>query len=299
MSLPFMENPIVLIAAAVAPVILLCFFIYSRDRHKEPKTLLAKLFGFGLLSTIPVVIVELVVSIFFSTENSKTYVNLFINVFVSVAAVEEGFKWIFTKRVGYDGKEFDEIYDIIVYAVFVSLGFACLENILYVFNYGFSNALLRALTSIPGHTCFAIAMGFYLSKAKIASLNGNKKLYKKNVILSLLVPMLFHTAYDFFAFAGMTFLFYGFHICMVIYCLYNVYKVSKMQVNFSRNVSLGNITNNNGSIQYTAPVNNAVNNNVVNNTPANNNIPALNFCPICGAKYHGGKFCGNCGFRLR
>lgn len=275
----------VLLFAAVLPVIILCFFIYAKDRHKEPKSLLVKLFLFGLLSTIPVVVVESILSIFFNVDSSRRLVTLFINVLVDIAIVEEGFKWFFTKKIGYDGKEFDEIYDIIVYAVFVSLGFASLENILYVMQYGFTNAILRALTSIPGHTCFAIAMGFYLSKAKIANFNRNNKLYKKNIFLSIAVPTLFHTLYDFFAFSGMTILFYSFHICMVIYCLINVNKVSKMQVKFSNNVSQGRIVNNNGAIKY--------------NPVSEPSTSVVNFCPICGDKYRGGKFCGSCGYKLK
>lgn len=280
----------VLVIAAIIPVVILCFYIYIKDNHKESLGLLAKLFFRGMLTVIPIVATEMLAQLFFSTEKAgSNYVLLFINVFISVGIIEEFFKWSVTRKVGYNDREFDEIYDIIVYSVFVSLGFAVVENILYVLQNGMGNAIMRALTSIPGHTCFAISMGAYLAKAKIASLNNNKRLYKKNVFLSLLVPTLLHTTYDFFAFAGIVYGFYGFHILMVIFCFINANKLSKLQVNFSRNVSSGKVINNMGSIEYRPSVSNTS-----NETPS-----TISFCPVCGFKYRGGNYCGACGFKLK
>ena len=211
-----------------------------------------------------------------------------MSTFISVALVEEGFKWFITKLVGYNNKEFDEIYDIIVYAVFASLGFACIENILYVLSNGFGNAILRALISVPGHTCFAVLMGYFFSEAKIASMNQNRSIYGRNIVLSILVPTIAHTLFDSIIFyaASITSLFYVlifflFYICMVILCFKMVNDVSKIQQNITTKIEDGSI-HNNGSGQI-----------VFNST-----VSEIKYCPICGKGVEGCHYCPSCGFHL-
>jgi len=83
-----------------------------------------------------------------------------------------------------------------VYAVFASLGFAAIENIGYVFGNGWGVALLRMFTAVPGHACFGVFMGFFYSKAKYASLSGNKADYSKYNALSMICPIVIHGIYD-------------------------------------------------------------------------------------------------------
>ena len=83
--------------------------------------------------------------------------------FVIVAIAEESSKYFFLKKRTWNNPEFNCQYDGVVYAVFVSLGFALWENINYVLSYGFSTAIVRAITAIPGHACFGVFMGVFLS----------------------------------------------------------------------------------------------------------------------------------------
>ena len=280
----------ILLIAAVLPVIALCYYIYKKDKNGEPHDMLRKLFIFGFLSALPVLIVELFLGSFFDTDHATNFVLIFINTFISVALVEEGFKWLVTKFFGYDHKEFDEIYDIIVYSVFASLGFACIENILYVLQNGLGNAILRALTSIPGHTCFAVIMGYFFSKAKVNHLNGNQSQYTKNMIYSILMPALFHTMYDaiiFYAVAAdvgeFVIYFFAFDIFMVVLCFNIVKKVSTMQQNLTTNVESGTITSTSaGQIEYQPK-----------------EATTMNFCPICGRRVTGYRFCPSCGFKVQ
>ena len=280
----------ILFVAAVLPVVALCYYIYKKDKNGEPHEMLRKLFIFGFLSAIPVLFVELFLGAFFDTDHTTNFVIIFINTFISVALVEEGFKWLVTKNFGYDHKEFDEIYDIIVYSVFASLGFACIENILYVFQNGLGNAIMRALTSIPGHTCFAVIMGHFFSRAKVNHLNGNQSAYTKNMIYSILMPTLFHTAYDaiiFYAVAvedmTMVLFFFAFDIFMVILCFNIVKKISTMQQNLTTNVQSGVIISTpTGQISYQPK-----------------QTTTMNFCPICGRRITGYRFCPSCGFKIQ
>lgn len=277
----------ILLASAIFPIVVLCYYIYLKDINKEPSSLLAKIFILGFFSAIPVVIVEVVLSDFFQSD-SGSFLSIFISTFISVALVEEGFKWFITKLVGYNNKEFDEIYDIIVYAVFASLGFACIENILYVFQNGLGNAILRALISVPGHTCFAVLMGYFFSEAKIASVNQNNGIYRKNICYSILVPTVAHTLFDAIIFYAsyinsllFVLVFFIFYIIMVVCCFKMVNKVSKLQHNISTKLSDGSISNNgNGQIVF------------------NSTISEFNFCPICGNNVEGCHYCPSCGFHL-
>ena len=296
----------ILLVAALFPVAVLCYFIYKKDMHKEPKSLLGKLFGFGCLIVIPILIVELLLGNFFSTSKVYDFFTLFLNTFISIGIVEEGFKWIVVKKVGYDNQEFDEIYDIIVYSVFVSLGFACIENIIYVFHNGIVTAILRALTAVPGHTCFAVIMGYFLSKSKVNDINKNGNGFMRNLLLSLFIPTLIHTFYDailLYASAvhsnNFIYVFYAFIIIMFCICFVIVDRISKVQSNITQNVQSGNIVYNQGVVQMNTS---QINQNYLQHQTqpvANHSVGAINYCPICGTPAHGDNFCGFCGYKLK
>ena len=278
----------ILLLLAVLPVVGLCYYVYDKDINKEPKNLLTKLFIFGVLSVIPILVFELLLDSFFPTEGVTNFVSLFINIFIAVALVEEGFKWLVVKIISYNHNEFDEVYDIIVYSVFASLGFACLENIFYVLGNGFGTAIVRALLSVPGHACFGVMMGYFLSKAKVAELNKNSSLYVTNTFLSILVPVLLHTIYDallfYYATVEQTYiigLFFIFDIAMVVICFITVHIISRIQQNLKTNVAEGTIINNNGVIEL------------------KNKKAEFNYCPVCGNNVANCNYCSKCGFKIK
>ena len=118
-----------LLTLAVLPPILIAFYVYQQDKYdREPKKLIIKSFLFGCVSVIPAIVLELIY-------NDSLFPNLFLYVFFGVAFVEEGVKYFFLRKYLFSKKEFNEPMDGIVYAVMVSLGFATIENIGYVFYY--------------------------------------------------------------------------------------------------------------------------------------------------------------------
>ena len=260
----------ILLASAIFPIVVLCYYIYVKDINKEPSSLLAKIFILGFYSAIPVVIVEIALGIFFQSE-SGSFLSIFISTFISVALVEEGFKWFITKLVGYNNKEFDEIYDIIVYAVFASLGFACVENILYVFGGGINTAIYRAFTTIPVHTCNGVIMGYYMGIAKRK--NGDKGY----LFLSLFMPVLAHTIYDFLLLArDKTLFFWWFvlYIVFVIICVKIVNKVSKMEERVDGKI---------------------IDRSIYNPFFKNNEV---NYCANCGSSCKT-NYCAKCGYKVK
>ncbi len=184
-----------LILAALAPAILLLIIFYKVDRYnKEPLKLLLFLYFMGMVSVIPILIVETILSAlnifrFFNTDLMNLYDALVVAGFT-----EELFKFIFLLLFAFRRKEFDEYLDGIIYCVFVSLGFATIENIFYVIEGSYSVALMRAILSVPAHMLFGITMGYYLSLSKFSLAHINKTKY---MVLALLVPILLHGFYDY------------------------------------------------------------------------------------------------------
>ena len=220
-----------LLILTIFPIFYLCKYISDKDINKEPKKLLRRIFIMSIFSVVPIIFLEIELMKYFPADDaSLDFTNLFINIFISIALVEEGFKYIIAMINCYFNKEFDEFYDGIVYGVYASLGFALVENILYVFNNfdaAYSTAILRAIISIPGHACFGIVIGYFIAKAKFS--NKNKSI---NLILGLLVPAILHTIYDsllFYSSDLCVILFFLFYIIMFIYCFILVKKVSRNQ----------------------------------------------------------------------
>lgn len=183
---------------AVIPSIVLLIFIYKNDRkEKEPMALLMKLFVYGVIVSYPVSFAEEIVSLPIDSLTTKgSFPYAILTAFVVAALCEEVGKFIVMRYLVWKDRNFNCTFDGIAYAVFVSLGFATLENILYVAEGGISTALVRMFVSVPGHMCFGVFMGYFFSKAKVADFSGDKSGYGKNIKRTLIVPIFLHGFYD-------------------------------------------------------------------------------------------------------
>lgn len=210
-----------LLIVAILPIVLLGKYIYSKDKNKEPNSLLIKLFISGIFSCLLTLIVTTVFAILFPFINkdptTMNFIEFSLYVFIFIALIEECLKWVMTYLIGYKSKEFDEVYDIIVYATFTALGFATFENLLYVFGTGsLGVGIFRGILAIPGHVCDGIAMGYYLSFARYYELAGNKKEARKNKIKSILIPTILHGIYDYCCLTGTTLIM----ICFLVFIIF-------------------------------------------------------------------------------
>ncbi|MGM9878224.1 MAG: PrsW family intramembrane metalloprotease [Bacilli bacterium] len=188
---------------AIFPIYLIGLYIYNKDKEKEPISFLFKLLFAGLLSAITVIFFSTLIYLFgleMDTTNMNTN-DILIYCFLHVASVEEGSKLLYLYLFAYKSKYYDYTFDMIVYGVFVSLGFALFENIIYVFDYGMKVGLQRAGTAIIIHACCGVLMGLFLGKAKVKELNNDQVSYAYK-IFSFLIPMCIHGMYDFCAFTG-------------------------------------------------------------------------------------------------
>jgi len=188
-------NALGLFALALAPGAAIVLYIYLKDRHeREPLGLLMISFLYGGLSTILTFFISWPVNAFFLTKEDDV-IHLFYSAFFKVALIEEFSKFFFVRFILFHNKNFNEPFDGIVYAVMVGMGFATLENVVYVYRYGLATGILRMFTAVPAHATFAIIMGFFLGKAKFTH---RKVLYFS--VVSLLAAAIFHGSYDYFLF---------------------------------------------------------------------------------------------------
>ena len=107
-------------------------------------------------------------------------------------------------------------FDGIVYAVFTSLGFAAMENIMYVFGFGFSVVLSRALLSIPAHMAFSVVFGVFYGRARLYANRGRKGMSFLNILIGYLTAVFFHGFYDSCAMIGSTFSMILFALFMIV-----------------------------------------------------------------------------------
>ena len=198
---PYFAPVAVLIAAAVIPAIVLLYYVYRADRvEKEPPALLGRLVLMGILSTSAAKLLEYVgITVLNLAFRSESLLYLALLYFGVVGFAEEVSKYALLKRVTWNTPSFDCRFDGVVYAVFVSLGFALWENIGYVMANGFGTALIRALTAVPGHACFGVFMGCWYAQARYLENRGDADGSKSKRVMSVVVPALLHGAYDFLA----------------------------------------------------------------------------------------------------
>lgn len=184
-----------LFALALAPGAAIVIYIYLKDKHeREPLGLLLISFLYGSLSTILTLFISWPISALLLLKEDNA-IHQFFNAFFKVALIEEFSKFFFVRFVLFHNKNFNEPFDGIVYAVMVSMGFATLENVVYVYQYGMATGIIRMFTAVPAHATFAILMGFFLGKAKFT----NRKVFLYS-FLALMSAAIFHGSYDYFLF---------------------------------------------------------------------------------------------------
>ena len=184
---------LVLVSLSILPGFFIMSFIYNLDKlDKEPLWLLAIAFILGAVNLhLDINILEYLLS---SKEVQNTFLSAGIEA-LTVSTTEEILKFLVVMLIIYPNKYFDEPFDGIVYSVFVGMGFATAENLTFVLQGSASLAIMRMISAVPAHFVFAVIMGYYLGKAK-----SNKKSQLIFILLSILIPIIFHAFYDYFLF---------------------------------------------------------------------------------------------------
>lgn len=211
-----------LLFISLAPVFIIAFYIYNRDRYeKEPLSVLLRALFIGFICVIPVVIIEKILS---GLYNGAAGINeAAYTAFVVAGFTEEAVKYIAFILFFWNNKNFNEKFDGIVYAVYISLGFAAVENILYVFGGGFGVGLVRALTAVPAHGLFGIMMGYYFGLAKF-----NPEYRMIYLLAAFILPFISHGLYDFLIMGNTQYLLAAFIPVLAFFWISGFQKISKL-----------------------------------------------------------------------
>jgi len=179
---------------AITPILIVLFYVFLKDKYEqEPLSLLILSVFLGCLLVFPAIIIKAQMNY----EFSNIFFNCLYKAFILSGFIEESLKFLVFFVLIWFNKNFNEKFDGIVYAVYISMGFAAVENFYYIYNseYLFQSkldvAFSRAILSIPLHALCGVAMGYYFSKAKF-------ELKNTYLILALIIPVFSHGLYNFF-----------------------------------------------------------------------------------------------------
>lgn len=216
-----------LFVISLAPVLIIAGYIYFRDKYeKETVKLLLLALLAGGFTVIPILFIEMFLDSF--TESFRGLLSPAWKAFVVAGFTEELFKFFALYLLIWKSAEFNEKFDGIVYAVFISLGFAAVENVLYVLQGGIGTGLMRAITAVPAHAIFGVIMGFYFGLARFYE----KEQYTLK-LKALVYPIILHGIYDFIIMTGIQWLtgvFFLFVIFLYIFGLKRVKRLSDQSI---------------------------------------------------------------------
>lgn len=186
-----------LLTVGIAPGLALFSYFYLRNEMKtEPRRTLFHSFVYGAVITFPILFIQYVLN------EEGVFTNPFIQHVLFTSALEEFFKWFLLYLAIYHHVEFDDPYDGILYGASISLGFATVENIIYLLSYGVDTAFMRALLPVSSHALFGVVMGYYLGKSKFTANT------KKYLLFALMAPFLLHLMYNSILMFGDTWLYF-------------------------------------------------------------------------------------------
>jgi protease PrsW len=187
-----------LLALAIGPGLILLHLSYVVDRHREPVWNVVRYVIAGAVAVFLASWLETSLGVAaWLTRADEAPVGFMVVMVLGVGAVEEGFKLLVLGRRSRHDHALDEPFDWVVYAVAVALGFATLENVLYVAQGGMPVAVARAFTAVPMHALCGTMMGWRLARAAIDPATATRER-----LLAFVEPTLWHGIYD--ALAGFT-----------------------------------------------------------------------------------------------
>jgi len=189
-----------LLSLALAPGLAICIFIYWQDRfEKEPMRLLSLSFFLGMVSTIPAILLSKLGAMIGLNHESDSLIFSLISCILGIGLTEEYSKYFFVRYEAFKRDAFNEPFDGITYGVMVAMGFATLENVLYVFGAesedggGMTVGWLRMFTAVPSHATDGIIIGYFLGLEKYKGV-------KNFGLIGLGLAAVLHGFYDFFLF---------------------------------------------------------------------------------------------------
>ena len=193
--------PGAIVAAAVAPALLLLWLVVIADSRPEPQRVVLLCVGLGAISTLPAYAIEAWVDAHIPI-TSNLWSTAYEAALLSAGLPEEALKVSIIAAVAWRVRDFDEPMDGVVYGTAVGLGFAAVENVLYMVSAAdWANvAIIRAILTVPYHGALGAIAGAYIGRARFGgalggSISGHWR-RRRLLWAAWLVPIILHSLYD-------------------------------------------------------------------------------------------------------
>jgi len=189
--------------SAVPALGLAAYVWYADVTSSEPLELLVGTFALGVLFAGFAGIVNTVVSVSLESLGLMFWFTQILYFLLVVGPVEETVKLLAVRLYAYRTSEFDAVVDGAVYGAMAGLGFATIENAIYIagqtqgiadtFNLVLTGSGITAVRALagPGHVIYSAFAGYYLGLAKF-----NRENAGPIVVKGLLIATLVHATYN-------------------------------------------------------------------------------------------------------
>ncbi len=190
-----------IVASAIAPALLLLWLVVAADSRPEPPRVVWTAVILGALSVIPTGFLELWLKHVPITHNPWLAVDVSTLLFVGIP--EETVKISIIAAIARRARDFDEPMDGVVYGTAVGLGFAAVENLLFLMRAGTNweiTAIARGVLSVPFHGALGAIAGAYIARARfggvLGSHRGSRRRRPRLFLLAWLIPVVLHSLFD-------------------------------------------------------------------------------------------------------
>ncbi|MBU1179034.1 PrsW family intramembrane metalloprotease [Patescibacteria group bacterium] len=189
------------LSGGILPALLWLWFWLKEDRLRpEPRRLIILTFLAGMAVVAFALLSEQAVFFVFKKANLTTALDGFLLLFVW-AAIEETAKYLAAQKTALNKKEFDEPVDALIYLITAALGFAALENVIFLISvindYGLMAGLITGNLRFAGATLLHILSSSAIGGAIAFSFFRPKK-YLRNIFLGIITAILLHTVFNYF-----------------------------------------------------------------------------------------------------
>jgi RsiW-degrading membrane proteinase PrsW (M82 family) len=184
---------------AILPSFLWLNFYLREDRRPEPKSMVLKVFFFGMIFAFLALFLEKILIEGIKRITLPKAIADLIEIFLVVALIEEFLKFLVVREVVFESKELDEPVDCMIYMIIAGLGFAATENLLLLFPlknefFGkiFQISFLRFVSATFLHALSSAIVGFFIGLSFF-----RKKERLKLISFGLFFATLLHGLYNF------------------------------------------------------------------------------------------------------
>lgn len=184
---------LVVVGFALFPAAVLTAFLVSHYRKRMGARLIVRTLSLGVISGLLVLSIGRVIA-WASGFAEPGFEGAFADAFIGAAIPEELVKFLLLYFIVREHRDCDSGGDLFCAAMLIGLGFAGLENVLYLLASGdnwINLGLMRGVLAVPAHTVFGCLMGLFAARA----FRGLAP--KLNWALALIVPVIGHGLYDF------------------------------------------------------------------------------------------------------